>query len=190
MKKVLLALLAILLLVPATAFAEKKPLTVDQYREYFTKVEEKLSDNAEETYKTFIDLLKFKARDVTTEDLPDGTKVKFYQLDEVNSGVYGSFDENKTVAYVLKGLPANAVEGYMKALGMSPSGKFLDMMATPTGYSTTVLFAKGEKAGVTLATYQNKDDKGKRDYTFSLTIFKDLAFYDKMKALYEANNKE
>ncbi len=63
-------------------------------------------------------------------------------------------------------------------------------MATPTGYSTTVLFAKGEKAGVALATYQNKDDKGKRDYTFSLTIFKDLTFYDKMKALYEADNKE
>ena len=38
MKKVLLALLAILLLVPATAFAEKKKLKVDQYIEYFTKV--------------------------------------------------------------------------------------------------------------------------------------------------------
>jgi len=193
MKRILLALLALMALVsiPATVFAEDKDPTPWQYKDHFIKMEALIDEDAEASYDRFMKFVKIEDRyQPKTESLPDGTEFKFYKGDDKNSGLYASTD-GKTIGLEIKSLSINGVLGYLEAVNIEYTTELVALLADPSNYEFKTAFVKNDKIAVGITPYEIRDKKGSTTvYKYGLMIFKDLDFYEKAKKIYDAENKE
>lgn len=68
MKKLLLAIFALVLMVPSLVRAESGPQTAEEYKDYFRQVEGLITDDVEKSYNQYMDFIKATERIPATKE--------------------------------------------------------------------------------------------------------------------------
>mgnify|MGYP001018820785 CR=1 FL=1 len=161
-------------------------LLVNLYTDHFTKVESLINDDAEASYKNYMDLIKNKnLQDAKEITLGDGTAVKYYQISEVQEGIIASADV-KTLGHSLTLGTKEALLAYLKVLKLEETSELKKLLANPQVEKDTVVLVQNDKVGVAIATFGDKESKNLR---FNLLVMRDLDFYQKAVKYYKEKAK-
>lgn len=151
-------------------------LLVNLYNDYFTKVESLINDDAEASYKNYMDLIKNThlqyAKEIT---LGDGTAVKYYQISEDQEGIIASAD-GKTLGHSLTLGTKEALLAYLKVLKLEETSELKKLLADPQVGKGTFVLIQNDKVGVAIRTFGDKESKKLR---FNILVMRDLEFYQK-----------
>ena len=151
-------------------------LLVNLYTDYFTKVESLINDDAESSYKNYMDLIKnTHLQDAEERTLGDFGSVKYYKISEDYEGIIASPD-GKTLGYSLALGNKEALLAYLKVLKLEETSELKKLLSDPqTGKGTFVLI-QNDKVGVAITTLGDKESKNLR---FNMVVMRDLGFYQK-----------
>ena len=163
-------------------------LLVNLYTDHFTKVESLINDDAEASYKNYMDLIKNKnlqdAKEITLGD--DGTAVKYYQISEDQEGIIASAD-GKTLGHSLTLGTKEALLAYLKVLKLEETSELKKLLADPQIGKGTFVLIQNDKVGVAIRTFGDKESKNLR---FNMVVMRDLAFYQKSVKEYKEKEKD
>lgn len=149
MKKLLLAIFALMLMVPSLVSAESVPQTAEEYKDYFTQVEGLITDDVEKTYNQYMDFIK------ATERIPAKKETWSSQVDyllyrtgdkEDNKAAFFGSTTGQTLGYAFDQLSAEAIKGYLAALAIEPTSELESMLTSPDKFQGRVLILKNDKA--------------------------------------------
>lgn len=177
MKKLLLAIFALMLMVPSLVSAESVPQTAEEYKDYFTQVEGLITDDVEKSYNQYMDFIK------ATERIPAKKETWSSQVDyllyrtgdnEDNKAAFFGSTTGQTLGYAFDQLPAEAIKGYLAALGIEPTSELESMLTSPDKFKGPVLILKNDKAIVQVFALEGQ---------FGIRIYRDLAFFVKLSQL-------
>ncbi|WP_291453662.1 hypothetical protein [Abiotrophia sp. HMSC24B09] len=171
MKKLLLAIFALVLMVPSLARAESGPQTAEEYKDYFTQVEGLITDDVEKSYNQYMDFIK------ATERIPAKKETWSSQVDYLlyrtgdnkdNKAAFFGSTTGQTLGYAFDQLSAEAIKGYLAALAIEPTSELESMLTSPDKW---VLILKNDKAIVQVFAFGGQ---------FGIRIYRDLAFFVKV----------
>ena len=174
MKKLLLAIFALMLMMPSLVSAESGPQTAEEYKDYFTQVEGLITEDVEKSYNQYMDFIK------ATERIPAKKETWSSQVgyllyrtgdNEDNKAAFFGSTTGQTLGYAFDQLPAEAIKGYLAALGLEPTSELESMLANPDNFQGQVLILKNKKAIVQVFAYEGR---------FGIRIYRDLAFFVKV----------
>lgn len=174
MKKLLLAIFALVLMVPSLVRAESGPQTAEEYKDYFTQVEGLITDDVEKSYNQYMDFIK------ATERIPAKKETWSSQVDyllyrtgdnEDNKAAFFGSTTGQTLGYAFDQLPAEAIKGYLAALAIEPTSELESMLTSPDKFQGRVLILKNDKAIVQVFAFGGQ---------FGIRIYRDLAFFVKV----------
>ena len=174
MKKLLLAIFALMLMVPSLARAESGPQTAEEYKDYFTQVEGLITDDVEKSYNQYMDFIK------ATERIPAKKETWSSQVgyllyrtgdNEDNKAAFFGSTTGQTLGYAFDQLPAEAIKGYLAALAIEPTSELESMLTSPDKFQGRVLILKNDKAIVQVFAFGGQ---------FGIRIYRDLAFFVKV----------
>lgn len=174
MKKLLLAIFALVLMVPSLARAESGPQTAEEYKDYFTQVEGLITDDVEKSYNQYMDFIK------ATERIPAKKETWSSQVDYLlyrtgdnkdNKAAFFGSTTGQTLGYAFDQLSAEAIKGYLAALAIEPTSELESMLTSPDKFQGRVLILKNDKAIVQVFAFGGQ---------FGIRIYRDLAFFVKV----------
>ena len=161
-------------------------LLVDLYTDHFTKVESLINDDAEASYKNYMDLIKNKnlqgAEDITLED---GRSVKYYKISEDQEGIIASPD-GKTLGYSLTLGTKEALLAYLKVLKLEETSELKKLLSDPQVGKDSFVLIQNDKVGVAIRIFGDKESKNLR---FNILVMRDLEFYQKAVKDYKEKAK-
>ena len=177
MKKLLLAIFALMLMVPSLVRAESGPQTAEEYKDYFRQVEGLITDDVEKSYNQYMDFIKaterFPATKSTWSSQIDYLYYRTGDNEDKKAFFFGS-TTGQTLGYDFGQLPAEAIKGYLAALGIEPTNELESMLTSPDKFKGRILTLKNDKAIVDVLAY---------DGQFAIRIYRDLAFFVKVTQL-------
>lgn len=183
----LLAIFALMLMVPSLVRAESGSQTAEEYKDYFTKVESLINDDAEASYKNYMDLIKNKnLQDAKEITLGDGTAVKYYQISEDQEGIIASAD-GKTLGHSQTLGTKEALLAYLKVLKLEETSELKKLLADPQVGKDSFVLIQNDKVGVAIRAFGDKESKNLR---FNILIMRDLDFYQKSVKEYKEKEKD
>ena len=171
MKKLLLAIFALVLMVPSLARAESGPQTAEEYKDYFTQVEGLITDDVEKSYNQYMDFIKaterIQAKKETWSSQVDYLLYRTGDNKDNKAAFFGS-TTGQTLGYAFDQLSAEAIKGYLAALAIEPTSELESMLTSPDKW---VLILKNDKAIVQVFAFGGQ---------FGIRIYRDLAFFVKV----------
>ena len=171
MKKLLLAIFALVLMVPSLVRAESGPQTSEEYKDYFTQVEGLITDDVEKSYNQYMDFIKATERiPATKETWSSQIDYMLYKTEDNKAAFFGS-TTGKTLGYAFDQLPAEAIKGYLAALAIEPTSELESMLTSPDKFQGQVLILKNDKAIAQVFAFGGQ---------FGIRIYRDLAFFVKV----------
>ena len=151
-------------------------LLVNLYTDHFTKVESLINDDAEASYKNYMDLIKNKnLQDAEEITLEDGRSVKYYKISEDQEGIIASAD-GKTLGHSLTLGTKEALLAHLKVLKLEETSELKKLLADPQVGKDTFVLIQNDKVGVAIRTFGDKESKNLR---FNILVMRDLEFYQK-----------
>ena len=158
-----------------------------EYKDYFTQVEGLITDDAEASYKKYMDLIKNKnLQDAKEITLRDGTAVKYYQISEDQEGIIASAD-GKTLGYSLALGNKEALLAFLKVLKLEEASELKKLLADPQVGKDSFVLIQNDKVGVAIRTFGDKESKNLR---FNIRVKRDLEFYQKSVKEYKEKEKD
>ncbi len=162
-------------------------LLVNLYTDYFTKVESLINDDAEASYKNYMDLIKnTHLQDAKEMTLEDGRSVKYYKISEDQEGIIASTD-GKTLDYSLTLGTKEALLAYLKVLKLEETSELKKLLADPQVGKDSFVLIQNDKVGVEIRTFGDKESK---NLHFNILVMRDLEFYQKSVKEYKEKEKD
>ena len=151
-------------------------LLVNLYTDHFAKVESLINDDAEASYKNYMDLIKnTNLQDAQEITLEDGRSVKYYKISEDQEGIIASPD-GKTLGYSLTLGTKEALLAYLKVLKLEETSELKKLLANPQVGKDSFVLIQNNKVGVAIRIFGDKESKNLR---FNILVMRDLEFYQK-----------
>jgi|GEM_PF-1061844 len=177
MKKLLLAIFALVLMVPSLVRAESGPQTAEEYKDYFRQVEGLITEDVEKSYNQYMDFIKaterFPATKSTWSSQIDYLYYRTGDNEDKKAAFFGS-TTGQTLGYAFDQLPAEAIKGYLAALAIEPTSELESMLTSPDKFKGRLLILKNDKVIVQVFALEGQ---------FGIRIYRDLAFFVKVTQL-------
>ena len=171
-------------------FADKRKRQTRQkmcweiYKDHYFKVESLITDDAEDSYKKFMDFKKKKIQDAYNK-LENGTQTKRYLISE--DGEFFLASENgKTLGYAFNLENIEELRAYLNVLKLTKTSELEALIADPQGEHQSPIFIKNDEVGVMIKTIGDAANKGLR---FNIMVLRDLDNYQKFVKEYEEKAK-